>query len=295
MTPSLPRSWARPVPLALAILLSGCGEELKTGSAGSDDGETAEITGGDDSPPPNCPVGMIELDAINVSLGEADPARIEAYQGQILAARGYNLEAYCIDQLPFPGKRGAPWPTDELDWQTVEDFAALAEAHGRRLCTVAELLYAAAGPNNWRYPYDPTSHIEGHCDPSDVTPTENLAGYATCTSPLGVRDFMVRSTWAVLDEQSGEDLRAFYETTDGGTLIPGGGVYAVWGGSASQSTFYAPDNFGMHFYGPDDPGYINESVRTCAPVGVPPEETDAAWEALQDQFAADPRWAAFLP
>jgi hypothetical protein len=280
--------------LALAGAL-GCAEEPKTGTAGSDDGTVLEGQGGDDSEPANCPAGMVEVEGLSVSLGETDPALLEAYQGQVLEARGYTLDSYCIDQFPFPGRRGDPWPTDELDWDTVEAFAELAEAHGRRLCTVAELLYAGAGLYNWRYPYDADVFVADQCDPSDVTPTAPLGSFPSCTSPLGVQDFMVRSTWGVLDEQSGEQLRAFYETTDGGTLIPGGGVYAVWGGSASQETFYAPNNFGVHFYGPEDPGYINESVRTCAPVGTPPEDVDADWAELQGQFASDPRWAAFLP
>ncbi len=282
----------RALVVVLGVILGACGaEEPKTGSAVQSGAVVGAGDGGDEDVPANCPVGMVEIAPATVILGEWSEDRIELYLGQVLVEREYVLDGYCIDQFPFPGRRGDAWTTDELSWSGIETFSALAEAHGRRLCTVAELVYAGAGPENWRYPYDEVGFQDGLCDPSDVTPVDPIGALPTCTSPHGVQDFMVRSTWGVLDEQSGEDLRAFYRTDTGGTLIPGDGVYAVWGGSSSQGTFYAPDNYGVHFYGPEDPGYINESVRSCAPIGVPAPEVDDAWAAVQAAFASDPRWA----
>ena len=215
-------------------------------------------------------------------LGEGDPVLQEQYVGQLVLERSMSLEAFCIDRYPFPGE-GRAWTSDPIDWSVVEAFEAEVSGYGRRLCTVAELLAAAAGPENWRYPYDRLAYREGKCEPSDLTPSSRIGSYPECESPTGVRDFMVRSTWALLDEQAGEDIRAFYDT-DTGSLIPGGGYYAVWGGSATQNTFFAPNNYGLHFYGPGDPGYVNESVRTCADLGRPSAETDDAWAAFIDEF-----------
>lgn len=263
----------------------GSGTVVDSGQAGEGEGETEDLRG-------DCPVGMVQIPALTGELGEDDPVLAEQYAGQVVLAREFTLDGYCIDRFPFPGQ-GLPWTVGDLDWGRVEAFAALAEAHGRRLCTVAELMHAAAGEENWRYPYDRLAYRDDRCEPADLTPTREIGAYERCESPYGVRDFMVRSAWGVLDEQAGEDIRAFYETDTGGTLIPGGGVYAVWGGSAVQDTFYAPNNYGLHFYGPDDPGYVNESLRACADVGRLAQGVEDDWATVVDDFvAAGGDWSA---
>lgn len=278
--------------LVLSALLSctlGCSgkEEGPVGTAGSSsetgqsgttgEGEGEELRG-------DCPVGMVEIPAFSGSLGEGDPVLQDRYAGQQVVLTDIALDAFCIDRFPFPGE-GHEWTQDPLDWDRVDAFSAVAEAHGRRLCTVAELMLAAGGSENWRYPYDRLEYREDRCEPGDLTPTAPIGSYEDCTSPYGVQDFMVRSTWAILDEQAGEDIRAYYYT-DTGILIPGGGYYAVWGGSAVQDTFYAPNNYGLHFYGPGDPGYVNESVRTCASIGRPGASTEEAWAGVISDFVA---------
>ena len=171
-------------------------------------------------------------------LGEGDPVLQEQYVGQLVLERSMSLEAFCIDRYPFPGE-GRAWTSDPIDWSVVEAFEAEVSGYGRRLCTVAELLAAAAGPENWRYPYDRLAYREGKCEPSDLTPSSRIGSYPECESPTGVRDFMVRSTWALLDEQAGEDIRAFYDT-DTGSLIPGGGYYAVWGAPRPRTPSLPP-------------------------------------------------------
>ncbi len=282
--------------LRAGLLLAGavaCGPEPeKTGTAGVDDtGLLPGSDGGGSGAPPNCPAGMLEVPGGTFTLGEWDPDQLERYPGQILKERSYTLDPFCVDELPFPGLRGAPWPTDALDWDIVVAFEAELPAYGRRLCTTAELLHAAAGPDNWRYPYDDLQHSPGTCEGNDLTPSAPLGSFSACVSPYGLLDLNVRSAWTVFDAQAGEDLRAFYQTDTGGTLIPGGGLYAVWGGSANQGTFFPPNNFGVHFYGPDDPGYVNESIRTCAAVGPAPAGADEAWAALVQDFTEDPTWA----
>lgn len=296
--PSLCRSPAAspsPTLLSAALLVLGAGVGCSgkgdtagpVGTAGQD-GETATDTATDtdegESLRGDCPQGMVEIAAFTGDLGEGDPILQERYAGQQVLLRAFTLEAFCIDRFPFPGE-GQAWTQDPLDWDRLEAFKGVAEAHGRRLCTVAELMLAAGGTENWRYPYDRLDYREGRCEVGDLTPSGPIGSFEECTSPLGVRDFMVRSTWAVLDDQAGEDIRAYYYT-DTGLLIPGGGEYAVWGGSASQDTFYAPNNYGLHFYGPGDPGYVNESVRSCAAVGSGSAAADTAWQAVISDFVA---------
>ena len=261
-------------------------EENPTGTAGSDGGTEADSADpdGDGELRGNCPEGMVEIPPLQGELGEGDPILVDEYAGQQVVLGEYTLDGFCIDQYPFPGE-GQPWTSDELDWDAVERWNTAVGAYGRRLCTVAELMHAAAGSSNWRYPYDRFNYRDGVCEPSDLTPSAPIGSFPECESPFGVRDFMVRSTWAVLDEQAGAAIREYY-ATDTGVLIPGGGQYAVWGGSAQQGTFYAPNNYGLHFYGPGDPGYINESVRGCAELGTPSAESEAAYDAFVADFVA---------
>ena len=273
----------------LLVALLGCSGKCDTassngGGTGGTDDSASDTDDPDEQLRGDCPVGMVEIAAMSGPLGEGDPVLQERYAGQVVLERQMTLEAFCIDRYPFPGE-GYQWTDDPLDWSAVEAFEAHVSGYGRRLCTVAELMAAAGGPENWRYPYDRLAYREGKCEPADLTPTDPIGSFPDCESPTGVRDFMVRSAWAVLDEQAGEDILAYY-MTDTGSLIPGGGHYAVWGGSASQDTFYAPNNYGLHFYGPGDPGYVNESVRTCASLGRPSAEAEADWADFVDAFVS---------
>ncbi len=274
------------LPLVLGLTACSGKSESPTGSAGStqETGTSSGTTDESEQLRGDCPEGMVEIPALTGPLGEGDPVLKERYAGQQVDLRDFELDAFCIDRFPFPGE-GQDWTTDPLDWDAVEAWSAAVESHGRRLCTVAELMHAAAGSENWRYPYDRLEYRDDKCDPADLTPSGPIGTYDDCESPYGVRDFMVRSTWAVLDDQAGEDIRAYYYT-DTGLLIPGGGEYAVWGGSAVQETFYAPNNYGLHFYGPGDPGYVNEAVRACASLGRPSAQAEAAYASFVADFVS---------
>lgn len=256
--------------LLSAGLAAGCGDQqddrLHQGSGGGDGG-------GEASP---CPAGMIYMTQNRVELGEWELDLLETYTGNVIPEQSTSTDPACVARFPMPGIEGADWPLDGL---SLDQLPAVEEAlalYGRRLCTVPELLLGAAGEENWRHPYDPEERAADRCDPDDFNP-QPLGTYSACESPMGLRDVEVRSTWALLDEQTRDALADVW-----GDTIPGDGVYAVWGGTSRADTYYAPSNFGVHFHGEGEDPYTDDALRVCADPGVPTAEQDEAWaQAMQ--------------
>ena len=67
---------------------------------------------------------------------------------------------------------------------TIEALDQTLEQYGRRACTISELMYAAAGPDNNRYPYG-NEWIDRVCDPDDANPEPNLDQLNVIFSVLG--------------------------------------------------------------------------------------------------------------
>ena len=253
--------------LALLPLLAtlACGDDGPAfPSGGGGDGGTSSA---------RCPDGMIEVLQDRAALGEWDQAVQEAYPGTVLWEAQYDLDAYCVGEYPLPGFAGLDWPQDGLSVDQLPAVEALLGDHGRRLCTVGELLYAAASEANWRHPYDPEQRVEGTCDGDDQNPSP-LGSFPGCESPLGLRDLEVRSSWALLDDTSRAGLESMYPAG-----FPDGGTYAAWGGTSLGETYYAPSNFGVHFHGEGEEAYINNGLRVCADVDQVDPDVEEAWSA----------------
>ncbi len=235
-----------------------------------------------------CPTGMTYVPNARTDLGEWDVERLEQYLGNVIADEPFDTDPYCIDTYPAPNRLGSAWPTDGLSMSQLEPLEALLDAHARRLCTVPELMLAAAGPDNWRHPYDAEDRVEGMCEPDDMNP-QTLGFYPNCESPMGVHDFEVRSAWAVVDEITRDQLVDFW-----GENLPGDGVYAAWGGTSRPETYYAPTNFGIHLHGEDDDPYTDDGLRVCADPGIPTDEQDTAWAQEMTALADAGSFAAWL-
>lgn len=270
-------------PIIVGCMLAGCTIEgaadgLPSGSGGGG--------GGDETNP--CPSGMVYLPQNRVHLGEWDVGLLETYAGTVIPDEFYSTDPFCIATFPMPGAEGAAWPTDGLSLDQLPDVEAALDTYGRRLCTVPELLLASAGEDNWRHPYDPEERSSTVCEPDDFNPSP-LGAYQACESPMGVRDFEVRSTWALLDELTLASLDEVW----GGT-IPGDAVYAVWGGTSRADTYYAPSNFGVHFHGAGEDPYTDDALRVCADPGGSTQDQDAAWSASMQDFIDAGSFAAWL-
>jgi hypothetical protein len=241
-----------PALLAALLLLTSCVTE-----PGPDFGEDPHLT---------CPTTMLLIAGGDFLLGEGEDAEFAPLEpGAVIYESNFGISSFCVDPLPFPGRAGAPWPSFGLNAALAEDLDSRLAAFGRRLCTISELLLASAGPDNWRYPYDPEDWSEGLCDPDDLTP-QPLGSYEDCTSPLGVSDFQVRSTWGWLDPEMKAHLNSYdAPVTRPGEdpLPPESFEYAVQGGTSRAETFYSPTNFGIHSH-PQDAVYLDDGARVCA-------------------------------
>ncbi len=275
----------------IPLLLAGCQSEDSLG-LGTGGGSNPSGTGTS----PNCPAGMFELadDAgLSASLGETRASAFDSYPGTVIPQYDVQLDGTCMGLIPLPGTLGGAWMRDGLNIGQVEALDALLPDYGRRLCTVSELLAAAAGPDNLRFPFG-DEYRQAVCDGEAFSPSPQGA-YPECVSATGGRDFLVRSSWAVLDEAAHD---AMAPTRDGAGF-PGDGLYAVYGGTAQRDTFFSPDNFGIHFYGPDDysednPAYVTDDLRVCAGLGPLDSETEAAWTAWVAALADAGRYAPIL-
>lgn len=269
---------AMPALVTLALLACGGDEPTLASGNGGGGGETTA----------RCPDGMIEVAQDRASLGEWELSVEESYVGTVLTEQDYDLDAWCIGEYPLPGFQGQAWPSDGLSVAQLTAVEARLSEHGRRLCTVGELLYAAAGQDNWRHPYDAAERVEGTCDPDDLNP-QPLGTYGGCVSPLGLRDLEVRSSWAVLDDTSRQGLEGNYENG-----FPGGGTWVAWGGTSAADTYYAPSNFGVHFHEEDEEAYTNNGLRICAEVGQVDEDEEAAWSTQVADLLEAGSFAAWL-
>jgi len=261
-------------------------------SVSDDDDSVSDDDAGDDdsSPPGTCPSGMVHVQGGTFSLGEWDADQITGFaSAEIIAQATFVIDAFCIDEYPFPGPQGGEWPVDGLDAEDAVAFETLVTPHGRRLCGIVEMLLAGAGPDNWRYPYDPMDWIEGTCPPDDSDPGP-MGSYPGCVSPLGIHDFMVRSTWGRLDC---DELREACGVDEGGAdHLPLEGQYAVWGGTSRPNTFYAPSNFGVHFHEPGTSAFQDDGVRTCATPWT--SHDDDGWSSLVDEFRTNNSFETLL-
>jgi len=220
-----------------------------------------------DSP---CPIGMVHLTNARRTLGETDPELLDRYGGGVLASATVEVEAFCVDRLPFPGRQGAAWPADGLVEADLEELERRLAEHGRRLCTVAELMRAASG---FEGPAHPAARRS--CATDDNAPGP-LGSHPDCVSAAGAADFGVRSTWAQL-------------------VAPWGEGPVVWGGSARTDTYYAPNNYGVHEHGEDPHRYIDDGLRVCSDPGGVTLAQERGWSDLVTRFITTgsfERWLA---
>lgn len=260
-------------------LLSACGkEDTPIGSGGGNGGTQSD----------RCPIGMIEVAATTVDLGETDAEMLETYFGTALPLQSYTLGEYCIGTFPLPGFAGQEWMTDGLAVHQLAQVEEILAAHNRRLCSTAELLYGAAGPENWRHPYDAQNADDTACDSDSQNPSP-LGTFPNCESPLGLRDFEVRSSWSVLDEVTAEGLYEAWPTN-----FPGGGRYAAYGATADVDTYYAPNNFSVHFHDAEEDAYTNNGLRVCADVDMVDSAVEEAWTETISTLRDVQRFAVWL-
>ena len=139
---------------------------------------------------------------------------------------------------------------------------------------MAELLYAGSGTENFRYPYGDGSYDYSACDSDDHNPGL-IGSHPLCVSPMGIRDFQVRSTWGRLDERIIEVMSETPQASD----FPDAYTFGVWGGTSRVATFYAPNNYGFHLHAADevDP-YQDDGFRICADAAGPSDEEELAFE-----------------
>ncbi len=259
----------------LLMLLFGCG------SGGGFVGQQAE-----DPEPAEARSGLIGLSGGEFFLGEVDSDEWGAYFGEpgqyrsVIPAHTAELDDFYIDQFPFPGVEGADWFTDGAHHSTIEALDAKLADFGRRACTITELLYAAAGPDNLRYPYG-DQYTADLCDGDDANP-QPLGTFTQCESPLGIRDFMVRSTWGRIDDQA----RNAIDGSGDHEGIPSDVEFGVYGGTSREDTIQAPTNFGFHTHAKNgEDRYLDDGFRLCADE-PPSSPQDVAFERWIDGAVA---------
>ena len=284
---------------------STAGDDDDDSTAGDDDDDDSAHTRPPDPSeeplPPDCPDGMIGVAEGTWSLGESDPDWLlpspnnsweSEYPGLDLLAlttiplSTHTIPAFCMDRFPFPGIEGESWPVDGLNLDTVHTLDLTLAAFGRRACTLSELLLAGAGPNNWRFPYDPGQALSGMCEEDDFEPGP-IGRMPNCVSPLGFRDMLVRSVWARLDPAMGAVLAGhgmpIYPPWDGAGFA-GAQPYAVYGGTSRQGTFYCSTNFGVHSHPSSIELFLDDGFRVCANPGPPDPTVEAAWQDFLADF-----------
>jgi hypothetical protein len=209
--------------------------------------------------------------------------QVQAYEewspDYVLARTEVKLGPYCMAPYPFPGRAGAQWPRDGLDLIGMPEVERQLATVGRRSCTLLELTLGAAGPDNFRYPYDRATRHSGRCDPDDNNPGP-LGAFPDCVSPLGFFDFLTRASWARLDELSRAAL-----TAQGAHHQPGfEAAYVVAGGMERQDTIQAPTNFGFHIHQPGEPAFLDDGIRLCADPGPQDHKLDENYDRWASAF-----------
>ena len=246
---------------------------LGCGSGGGFVGQQAE-----DTQAPKLGEGLVAITGAEVVLGETDDEAWSEFFGRegeyrtIIPAHAFVVDDFYIDRFPFPGVDGANWFTDGAHHSTIEALDAKLADFGRRACTIPELLYAAAGPDNLRYPYG-DAHVSGRCDGDDTNP-EPIGTFTLCESDFGVRDFMVRATWGRIDDQTREAI----DGTGDHEQISEDLEYGVYGGTSRSDTIQAHSNFGFHTHAKEgEDRYLDDGFRICAD-STPSTNQDAAFE-----------------
>lgn len=260
---------------------------LGCGSGGGFIGQQAQ-----DTHEPQLGAGLVAIAGAEVVLGETDSeewALFYAEPGEyrtIIPEHTFVLDDYYIDRFPFPGVEGVTWFTDGAIHSTIEALDAKLADFGRRACTIPELLYAAAGPDNMRYPYG-NDYVAGQCDPDDTNP-QPIGTFSLCESDFGIRDFMVRGTWGRLDDQTREAIDGWGDHD----RMPADIEFAVYGGTSRLDTIQAHSNFGFHSHAKEgDDRYLDDGFRLCADA-PPSTNQDAAFERWRDNAVAAGSFAA---
>ena len=229
----------------------------------------------EESSDPRCPRDMLWVAGGSYTLGEPQARDYEKwFPDYVLRRTEVQMESFCMARLPFPGRKGAQWPRDGLGLELMPELERQLATVGRRSCTLLELTLAAAGPDNFRYPYHPQQRTPGTCEPNDEDPGPQGA-FPDCVSPLGFHGFMVRASWAHLDEASRAVLTAQGAHHQTGFAAR----YLVAGGMERQDTVQAPTNFGFHIHQPDEPPFLDDGIRLCADPGPQDRELEATYES----------------
>ena len=238
----------------LLLLALGCGEPA--GGLGRTGAPTDTATPESE--------GLQFIEGRTVPLGETDEVILAQFSAEgehqtIIPVASFAINDFYISTYPFPDIRGVDWFTDGTRHNTIEALDLTLAQYGRRVCTISELMYAAAGPENNRFPYGNTwtDHI---CDPDDTNP-DPVGTWTGCVSDLGIHDFQVRSSWGRLDNRI---TAIMADTTQRGDF-PGELEYAVWGGTSREDTFHAPSNYGFHTHDKlAEDLYLDDGLRVCA-------------------------------
>ncbi len=208
---------------------------------------------------PPCPLGTVWIGGGEATLGAFDP---DHFEDQFVPVE-VEVDGFCIAELPFPGRVGDPWFEDGIEAGLLDVWEVVLEDHGRRLCTVEELLWAAAaGPANLPWPTGTT--WTRPCEPDTSWGDMDAIGHwEACRNAFGLRDFSVVSSWAV-GSVDVDDARSAVRRRD----------RVVAGGTNRRDTFYAPNAFGLHGHDPGDPAFFDDQLRVCAD---PLAALDAEW------------------
>lgn len=261
--------------LFLAILLGGCQ------SSQSLDSDTGARTGPrivDESV--NCPPNMIGIGDGTVIIGEWDPPTLAEFgPDRVLPRNIYSPFSYCIGAHPFPGRHGLPWPIDEPSVVDLPKIARKLRAFGRRLCDPLELSLAAAGLDNWRYPWDPTERGDLLCETDDERPT-SLGSHPDCRSPAGLWDLQVRASWSQMTDEVRWVLPFGLDEDPAYLMDP----YWVWGASVRPAPGVSPTNFGLHHHKPGKPALDRHGLRICADPGKTTGRQNAAWATMLQAY-----------
>ncbi len=243
------------------------------------------------------------------------------------------IEPYCMGEFPFPGEGYTLVPSDEdpdnhkLSYGDVARINKAVEAYGLRLCTMAETLWAAGGPDNLQFTYgnkrvDDLCGADGDADGgSEPGYSDPIGSHTECESWAGIRDIGTRGVWQWLDDQSREALNThirmeevpwasntcwwgheFTELDDAMEIVVGG-TYASQidenSGELVTGLNTSGDNWGWHhhlypvgaFYDeaqwPDGNEWTDDTLRFCSDTTTYDPDIDAAWQTVVEAFKVE--------